>query len=217
MIGSDGAFTFLLSNLFIACTLGTSLAWQVIRVRRMACQTPADIVPPDLLMVLGVRLQKNRVTPEYAMRLQRAANLFAPSSAPRTILVVGGRTGSALVSEAAQGKRFLIAAGVPAECIMVEDRSAHTLENLRHARTLLQMQNRQPLALITSRYHLARSQAMARGLRLQTVLCAAEDRWNDGLMSTVRLLREGYLLHWYMVGKTWSKQTGNRRSLAKIS
>jgi hypothetical protein len=110
-----------------------------------------------------------------------------------------------------------MSAGVPAGRILVEDRSAHTLENLRHARSMLAQRSRQPLALITSRYHLARSAAMARGLRLRPALCAAEDCWRDGLLPSVRLLREGYLLHWYHVGRTWSHWTGNRRSLAKIS
>jgi uncharacterized SAM-binding protein YcdF (DUF218 family) len=217
MIGSDGAFTFVLSNLLIVCTWGASLVWQVVRVRRVARATAAATdPPPGVLMVLGVRLQKDQVTREYARRLQRAADLFAGGGDP-TILVLGGRTGGASVSEAEQGRRFLVAAGIPPGRILVEDRSAHTLENLRHARILLQQRSERPLALITSRYHLARSHAMARGLRLQAALCAAEDRWRDGLVPTLLLLREGYLLHWYHVGKTWSEWTGNRRSLAKIS
>jgi hypothetical protein len=81
----------------------------------------------------------------------------------------------------------------------------------------LQRRSREPLALITSRYHLARTEALARGLRLQPALCAAEDHWRDGLVPALRLLREGYLLHWYRVGKAWSEWTGNSRSLAKIS
>jgi uncharacterized SAM-binding protein YcdF (DUF218 family) len=220
MIGSDGAFTFLLSNLLIAGTWGASLIWHVVRVRRIARETPAAIDPPnlmpDLVMVLGVRLRNDRVTAEYARRLQRAAALFAGGGDP-TILVLGGRTGDASVSEAEQGRRFLLDAGIPPTRILVEDRSAHTLENLRHARALLRQRSERPLALITSRYHLARSQAMARGLRLQAALCAAEDRWRDGVVPTLLLLREGYLLHWYHVGRTWSEWTGNRRSLAKIS
>jgi uncharacterized SAM-binding protein YcdF (DUF218 family) len=216
MIGSDGAFTFLLSNLLIVATAGGSLLWQAGEVRRIARATPAAIDPPDVLVVLGARLHGNAVTAEYADRLRRAANLVRRSERC-SILIVGGRTGEASVSEAEQGRRYLIEAGIPAGRILVEDRSAHTLENLRHARVMLRQRSREPLALITSRYHLARSGALARGLQLQPALCAAEEGWRDGAVAALRLLREGYLLHWYRVGKMWSEWTGNRRSLAKIS
>ncbi len=71
--------------------------------------------------------------------------------------------------------------------------------------------------LVTSRYHLARSQALARGLNLQPVLCAAEERLRLNPLTLWRLGLEAWYLHWYEVGKTWSRWTGNRHSLARIT
>jgi uncharacterized SAM-binding protein YcdF (DUF218 family) len=216
MIGSDGLLTLLLANLLLIATAGASLAWQVRIVRQAARRTATDVPPLDLLLVPGVRLRDDAVTPAYAQRLDRAALLWHGGRAGE-ILILGGRTGRASVSEAEQGRRYLIDHGIPGDRIRIEDRSAHTLENLRFARALSQRHGHRALALVTSRSHLARCRTMAEGLNLRPVLCAAEDRWRDSATGTLDLLREGYFLHWYKVGRAWSRWTGNRRSLAKIS
>ena len=64
---------------------------------------------------------------------------------------------------------------------------------------------------------LARSQALARGLDLRPVPCAAEERLRHNLMTLWRLAMEAYYLHWYVVGKTWTRWTSNRHSLARIT
>jgi hypothetical protein len=117
MIGRDGGFTFLLSNLLIVATVGVSLLWQAGKVRRVARGTPAAIDPPDVLVVLGARLQGDAVSAEYAARLRRAANLVR-GAGECIILIVGGRTGNASVSEAEQGRCYLVDAGVPAKCTL---------------------------------------------------------------------------------------------------
>ncbi|MBK8175210.1 MAG: YdcF family protein [Rhodospirillales bacterium] len=216
MIGADGLVTLLLSNLVIIGTCGASLLWNVGTVWNVARSAPVEIDPPDLLVVLGMRLQDNAVTAGYAQRLRRAAELFRVSG-DATILILGGRTGGASISEAEQGRLFLIADGIPAARICIEDRSTHTLENLHYARALLEKRGDFPLALITSRDHLARSKALALGLNLRPVLCAAEECWSGGFVSAMQLIREGYFLHWYKIGKIWSQWTNNRRSLARIS
>ncbi len=71
--------------------------------------------------------------------------------------------------------------------------------------------------LVTSRYHLARSETLARGLDLRPVLCAAEERLRHDPLTFWRLGLEAYYLHSYAAGKTWSRWTGNRHSLARIT
>lgn len=218
-IGADGFATLLLSNLLILLSAGISLSWPTWRVYRVARSTRATEPRLELAVVLGYRLREDGIAGDYARRLERAHGLHVQGHVER-ILILGGGTGAAEISEAEAGRRYLISRGVPEERLIIEENSIHTLENLRNLRTVLDARCRScrsPFVLITSRYHLARAEVMARGLGLRPVLCAAEDRLAHDPGTVLRMLREGWFLHWYSVGRTWSRLTGNHKSLARIS
>jgi uncharacterized SAM-binding protein YcdF (DUF218 family) len=216
MIGADGFATLLHSNLLIVLSAGLSLLCALRHVHRLARTTGGITGPVDLAVVLGFQLEGNQITREYARRLLRACELYERGCV-RRILVLGGRTGTSRLSEAEHGRRFLESRGVPRDRVLIEENSIHTLQNLRKARATSEELAAAPFVLVTSRYHLARSAAMASGLGLRPVLCAAEDRLARDSTTILRLLREAWFLHWYFVGKTWSRWTRNRKSLAKIS
>jgi len=214
-MGWDGLAMLALSNLLLLATLGLSGLWLLRRVWRIARDAPVAGVKGDWIVVLGARLIHDQVAPGYARRLRRAAALHQ-ADPRRRILLVGGHTGGS-VSEAECGREFLLELGLPAASLFIEDQSLNTLDNLRQARRLLAGDRVRPFVLVTSRYHLARSQALARGLDLQPVLCAAEDRLRLKPWTLWRLGLEAWYLHWYEVGKAWSRWTRNRHSLARIT
>ncbi|MCB1770259.1 MAG: YdcF family protein [Candidatus Competibacteraceae bacterium] len=214
-MGWDGLGTLLLSNVLLLATLGLSGLWLFHRVWQIARRTPAQVAENDWVVVLGARLQQDQVSDEYACRLERAAALYH-TDPRRRILLVGGLTGGS-VSEAERGRQFLVAMGLPAAALAIEDQSLHTLDNLRRARQLLGENKTHPFVLVTSRYHLARSGTLAQGLGLRPVLCAAEDRWSLHPLTLWRLALEAGYLHWYEVGRFWARWTRNRHSLTRIT
>ena len=214
-MGWDGLAMLVLSNLLLLATLGLSGLWLLRRVWRVARDAPVADVDGDWIVVLGARLIHDQVAPGYARRLRRAAALHH-ADPRRRILLVGGCTGGS-VSEAERGRELLVELGLPAASLFIEDQSLNTLDNLRHARRLLAGDGARPFVLVTSRYHLARSEALARGLGLQPVLCAAEDRLRLKRWTLWRLGLEAWYLHWYEVGRAWSRWTRNRHSLARIT
>ena len=214
-MGWDGLTTLLLSNVLLLTTLGLSGLWWLRRVWRIARDTPCAGMAGSWVVVLGARLQHDQVAIGYARRLRRAATLYQ-ADPQRRILLVGGHTGGS-VSEAERGQAFLLELGIPDTQLMIEDQSLNTLDNLRHARRMLPDLREQPFILVSSRYHLARGQALALGLGLSPVLCAAEEHLRRNLWTLWRLILEAYYLHWYEVGNAWSRWKGNRHSLARIS
>ncbi|MDQ5911645.1 MAG: hypothetical protein QG599_3743 [Pseudomonadota bacterium] len=213
-MGWQGLWTLLLSNMLLLVTLGLSGLWPLRRVWRTARDTPCQVVAGDWVIVLGMRLQHNQVSRDYACRLERAVVLYR-ADPQRRILLVGGQTGCR-DSEAARGREYLLARGLPAEALVVEEQSLHTLDNLRHARQLLEKYQTPSLVLVTSRYHLARSEALAQGLGLCPVLCAAEERLRLDLLTVWRLVVETAYLHWYEVYQRWAHWIGHRHSPAEI-
>ena len=214
-MGADGALTLILSSTLILLTAG--LSWLLVSalVLQRAVVSSNRIAPADWILVLGRRLLGSAVTLEFATRLDRAVSIASVQPQAR-IMVLGGKTAEGPFSEAEQGRSYLLQRGIAAERVHTEDRSMHTLENLQNARDELGDAPGQIL-LITSRYHLARSHTLARGLGLQVQACAAEAGFDWRLRNLWRIAREGLYLHWYWVDKSWCLLTGNRESLARIS
>jgi uncharacterized SAM-binding protein YcdF (DUF218 family) len=172
--------------------------------------------PSSVLVVLGMRLHNENITSGYTSRLERAVKLYRDNP-NRQILIVGGLTGSSKVTEASRGREYLISRGVRAEQIIIEDSSRHTLENLRNARSVMEIKGFDKITLITNRYHLARSFVIAQGLDMNPALCGAEDDFKLGTTLLPRLVLEAYYIHWYRTGAIWSHFTQNKKNLERIS
>lgn len=211
-MGSDGLAMLVLANAFVAATLGLSLLWQLHRVHRIARNAPIAAAGPGWRLVFGVCLGTQTMPPDFALRLERARSL--PQIAP--ILILGGHTGRGALSEAMAGRDWLVRHGVSPVMVLTEDGSRNTLENLRAARHRLDKAGAPPV-LITNRYHLARTSALATGLGLRHELCAAEDRLSYRPRQLMKMLTEAYLLNWYDVGRTWATLTGHRGMMGRIT
>jgi len=215
-LGPGGLTTYLLALLGSVVLAGLPLLW---RLRLVLRATRSDAPEPaDAILVLGRRLQDNLPTAVFQARLAHAAALWSQGIAPR-ILVAGGLTGKATISEAEAGRTWLQAHGIPPEAILAEDRSQHTLENLFWVRELARAEGWRTLILVSDPLHLARARAMAQGLGLETSLAPADAappvrgtfRWWR------RAISEAFLLHWYFTGMTYSRLTGSRKQLARVT
>lgn len=212
-LGANGLKMLIISLLVILGSAGLSLLAVFWYTRRMAHQTPATASGQGPLLVLGVKLQDCRPVADFRLRLRRASSLLQQGH-PGPVYILGGETSPGCGSEAACGRDFLLAEGVDTSLLHLEDRSRHTLENLRFIRAML---DGREAVVITNRYHLARTGALAKGLGMPHRLCAAEDRWQPGLRNGAKLLREAFFLHWYYSGAIWARLVADRASLERIS
>jgi len=214
-IGLDGLAMFALSHGVILATAGLSLGAMCVHVWRVARRSE---VPrqADRLLVLGMQLEDGAPGRDYRLRLLRACRLARRRPGVR-VMILGGHTDPQGPSEAWAGARFLEARGIEPRRVQLEDASRHTLENLVEARALLSGEDGQRVVLVTSRYHLARSLAMARSLDMDLVPCPAEPGWPLGLGDVFRLLHEAWLLHWYHTGRVFARLINHRGMLSRIS
>jgi uncharacterized SAM-binding protein YcdF (DUF218 family) len=215
-LGPGGLSTFLLALSGSMLLAGLPLLWRLRRVLRAArSERPS---PADVILVLGRRLRDDQPTAVFKARLAHAADLWHQGLGPR-ILVAGGITGKASVSEAEAGCDWLQNHGIPSSALLIENRSQHTLENLFWVRELIRAEGLRSIILVSDPLHLARAQAMAEGLGLRTYLAPADSapparitlRWWG------RALSEAFLLHWYCTGMTFSRLTGSRKQLARVT
>ncbi|GAP64867.1 hypothetical protein MBSD_n0149 [Mizugakiibacter sediminis] len=180
----------------------------------LALRAPTRPRGPRVALVFGRRLRGGVVEADYAARLERARVLAAEGALDR-LLLLGGDCGEG-VSEAAAGHAWLRARGLGADLpVLLEEASIDSLENLRHARSLLGTPP-PPVLLVTSRYHLARCAHLARGLGFEAAPCAAEPRLPRSPRYLRRLLIESGYLMWIDVGSRWARLIGHHRMLDRL-
>lgn len=221
--GWDGLSTFIISNILLLLSFGIGLLWLFSKVCLLARNAPlipdASADARRTWLVAGLCLSNNLPQAEYKTRLDRVLQLLATGIVPDKILILGGITDNNQVSEAKAGADYLQQQGVTESMIILEDRSKHTLENMQHARSLLELKTRSShnALIISSRYHLYRILTLAKGLGMQLLPVAAEDQLSLNARTCLLVLKEAYFLHWYWSGKLWVLLTGNRHSKARIS
>lgn len=142
-----------------------------------------DRTGADAIVVLGCALQRDRVTPLLAARLDRAMRMLAAERAAgrAPLLVTSGGTGSdEALSEADAMASYLVDRGVPDAAIVRERHSRNTGENLRNSIALLR--ERLPaeprVAVVTSDFHVLRTAALTRRLGIDAHVAGARTaRW----------------------------------------
>ncbi|HET6430646.1 YdcF family protein [Dyella sp.] len=192
----------------------------LLHVLRIARHSPLQ--PPERMIVLvfGRRLERDEPGPDYRHRLSRALTLARAQLAER-LLLLGGRSGTSSISEAAAGHRWLQQQALPAQVpVQLEHESTDSLENLRQARALLQpgvgAARFPPVALVTSRYHLARCQLLARRLGFHGVPVAAEPSLSWSPRQVRLLLLESAYVMWIDLGVRWAQLIGHHRMAGRI-
>jgi len=187
------------------------ICWTI--VLRFSRLQAANTAEADVILVMGARLNHGEMTREFRSRLSEAAR----HGTIRQVIVMGGMAAGDGPTEAAVGQRWLAGRGLDEKNIFVEESSRNSLENLAHARELMDRHEfRKPL-LVTSRYHLARSSILASGLGIAHLLSPAEYPSMRHPSAIFRSLLEALMINWYYVGRLLARVTGNAGMLARIS
>ena len=216
-LGPGGLVSFSLAASSVLALAGMPLLWRMIEVLR-----EANFAPPsraDGILVLGRRLRDdNSPTEVFLARLAHAEKLWRGGFAAR-VIVAGGLTGRATLSEAEVGRIWLLEHALPPEAVMTEDKSQHTLENLYFVRESLRAKGWTSLLLVSDPLHLVRAKALAEGLGIKVYPSPAEDcpprKGSFGWWRRAAL--EAFFLHWYRTGLAYSRLVGSRRHLERVT
>ena len=87
----------------------------------------------DYIIIHGAGLDGPRPTPMLAGRIDKALELWNKQHQHGKFVVSGGQGADEVVSEAQAMRDYLLEKGVPADAILIEDKSTTTWENLRYS------------------------------------------------------------------------------------
>ncbi len=130
----------------------------------------------DAIVVLGAAQYDGRPSPQLAARLDHAVDLWNQGVAEH-VMVTGGKMEADRFTEAEASRRYLVAAGVPDESILMEDAGRNTFDSLDSAADILLANDLQTVLLVTDPFHAKRSELIAAEVGL--------DAWSSPTPSSV--------------------------------
>ena len=149
------AYKVILALIVLALLAGGGMA---VDIWRFAGESSKD--KADAALVLGAAVIGSRPTPVLAERLRHAETLFK-SGQVQQIVVTGGLSPEDDLTEAQASKNWLVAAGVPADAILLEDKSRTTIENLAFARLVLEKNGIGSVLVVSDPLHMRRALMIA--------------------------------------------------------
>ncbi|MCR5826450.1 MAG: YdcF family protein [Oscillospiraceae bacterium] len=155
--------TVLVTVTYLECILLSTILLSVKAARRI----PA--FDKEYILIHGCQLRKDGTpTPLLRGRADRALEFARmqqeATGKPLVFVPSGGKGTDEVISEAASIRNYLLAAGVPEERILLEDRSANTEENMRFSAALIRSvsgSDAPKVAFATTNYHVFRSGILA--------------------------------------------------------
>ncbi len=132
----------------------------------------------DVVIVLGKGLDGDRVPPDLANRLDKSVEYHQKN--PEALIVVsGGKGKDEKISEALAMKNYLLEKDIPAEKIVMEDKSTSTQENFEFSSVIIEerLGEEYSAAFITNNFHIYRAQKYAEAAGIMPTHLGADIQW----------------------------------------
>jgi uncharacterized SAM-binding protein YcdF (DUF218 family) len=142
-------------------TVALVVAWLIALGAVIAWGSRDRAKPSDAIVVLGAAQYWGKPSPVLRARLDHAVELWRRRMAPRVVLTGGVGLGDT-TSEAAVGRKYVIAHGVPDSAILLETTGRTTQESLRSVASLLRSRNEDRVILVSDPFHMLRLDILAR-------------------------------------------------------
>ncbi len=121
------------------------------------------VTAADAIVVLGAAQYDGRPSPVFRARLDHAISLWRAGHAPLLVMTGGSLPGDR-TTEAATGRDYAVAQGVPREAILMEDRGRSTQESLQSVAEILEGRGAGATLFVSDRLHMLRVLRMAKDL-----------------------------------------------------
>lgn len=137
------------------------LAWLASLGAVLAAAHRDEAAPADAIVVMGAAQYDGRPSPVFKARLDHAAALFRRHLAPE-VIVTGGTGEGDTVSEAAVGRRYLLAAGLSAGAVTAESAGRTSAPSVAAAAERVRGRGGSRLLFVSDGFHMLRLAFLAR-------------------------------------------------------
>ena len=152
--------------------------------------------PADAIIVLGAAAYDAKPSPVFEERIRHGLELYRQGYAPKLIFTGGfGGTG-ARFSESQVARRYALKQDIPAQDILIENRSRTTRQNLIEAKRLMDAHGMRRVILVSDPLHMARALRLSDELGIEALASSTPStRFRSFHTSWRFLAQEIYFFH----------------------
>ena len=152
--------------------------------------------PADAIIVLGAAAYDAKPSPVFEERIRHGLELYRQGYAPKLIFTGGfGGTG-ARFSESQVARRYALKQDIPAQDILIENRSRTTRQNLIEAKRLMDAHGMRRVIVVSDPLHMARALRLSDELGIDALASSTPStRFRSFHTSWRFLAQEIYFFH----------------------
>ena len=119
----------------------------------------------DAAIVLGAAVWSSGVSPVFRERINHGIDLYRTGKV-RKLIFTGGQGNSGEPTESSAARDYALQSGVPAQDILIEEKSHTTYENIRYAKQVADAHGIKRVLIVSDPLHMKRAVLMAQDVGL---------------------------------------------------
>ena len=152
--------------------------------------------PADAIIVLGAAAYDAKPSPVFEERIRHGLDLYRQGYAPKLIFTGGFGGAGARFSESQVARRYALKQDIPAQDILIENRSRTTRQNLIEAKRLMDAHGMRRAILVSDPLHMARALRLSDELGIDALASSTPSTRFRSLHTSWRFLaQEIYFFH----------------------
>jgi vancomycin permeability regulator SanA len=150
----------------------------------------------DCILILGNKVNEDgTLSDRLQSRVDKGFELYTKKMAP--IIIVSGGLGKEGYYEAREMKKSLLKKGVDSSAIIMDDEGLTTYETMLNYLSIAKENNFNSVIVVSQFYHLQRSRAMLRSLKMKNIYTTHSDYFE--LRDFYSLLREFFAYYAFLI------------------
>jgi len=157
----------------------------------------------DAAIVLGAAVWSTGVSPVFRERINHGIDLYRTGKV-RKLIFTGGQGNPGEPTESSAARDYALQSGVPAQDILIEEKSHTTYENIRYAKQVADAHNIKRVLIVSDPLHMKRAVLMAQDVGLIAEPSPTPTTRYQGLKSQFGLLvHETYYYIGYLIRRSF--------------
>ena len=157
----------------------------------------------DAAIVLGAAVWSSGVSPVFRERINHGIDLYRTGKV-RKLIFTGGQGNPGEPTESAAARDFALQSGVPAQDILIEEKSHTTYENIQYAKQVADTHNIKRVLIVSDPLHMKRAVLMARDVGLKAEPSPTPSTRYQSVKSQLGLLmHETYYYIGYLIRRSF--------------
>lgn len=191
------AKAFLLILVLLVVVFGV-LASRIYTFSNIRSETPADAA-----IVLGAAVWSSGVSPVFRERINHGIDLYRKGKV-RKLIFTGAQGNPGEPTESSAARDYALQGGVPAQDILIEEKSHTTYENIRYAKQVADTHGIKRVLIVSDPLHMKRAVLMAQDIGLTAEPSPTPSTRYQGLKSRLGLLaHETYYYIGYLIRRSF--------------